>query len=381
MKKTQNKIRTPHSNTGVTAYNEKSSKALCNACLDWFSVVLKKHTLNDVKKFFGNEFALLDYAINHYDYTLIFHEKIKVLVSGREDMNICIVLSGSACRELEKHYSWEKLFRFIKLYQTHSKTGEYIPNYNVTRIDYSYDFYNWEFELTDKIEKYYLNNCYTSYFREITRMDKKSNKGILKGKSIRWGRKSSDFTVLFYNKLLERNCSDHIIDSSVKSWHRMECSFNHTMGMILFDWLVTPTIDVSKEVSQYIYKYIDFKVKCKGYTKESKNLNKVQTCRWWLNTLDTTIKSDLTKVAYQSSIDKKRNYVEHSVIKTLSLVLVSDKLTNGKRKKKSLLKSLIEKNVNRVNQLDLQMVNEFLIKEKQEPITLDVLKQLIKNLV
>lgn len=374
----KNSNRTPNSNTGVPAYSQKCSKPLCDALIDWFSVTLKKHTIKDVISFFGEDYVKLDYAINRYDYTLVYHEKIKILISSREDMNICIWLSGRACRELEQFYSWDNFFRFIKLYSVHKKL-EYIPNYHISRIDYSFDFYNWEFNIIEKVRKHYHNSSWTSIFRSCTCITSMNNKSDLLGESYRWGRRDSNLSILFYDKLKERlTTDDHRIDTSVTSWIRLETNFLNENAMQLFDIILDTKKETSKEVCSIIYQYLDFKVNSKKYV--GKNKYKRPTARWWNQTLNTTIKTSLSYKAYQSSIDKKMNYVEKNAIKSLSLCMVSYELLNGQKHKESLLKQLITKSVGKINEYDLHIVNEHLQRNKIQPISLEQLKSMISSL-
>lgn len=377
----KNTTRTPNTNRGVPAPRKKGSKTFVEPVLDWVCVSLKKHTLLDIKKYFGNDFAKVNFAPYFYDYMLVYHEKIKILVSSRKDMNLCILLSGRACRELENYYSWDGFFRFVKLYQTYSKTGEYIPNFNFTRIDYSFDFYNWNFDILDKVKSHYEKGNYTSLFRRITQMTSKDGKGTITGRSYRFGRRDSDLSVIFYDKLLERNANDHIVDSSIQSWTRMECNFMGDNAMILFDMIDKQQMNVSKEVLQLTYKYIDFKRGGSYEDKKNRHMNRLTTAKWWRDTLNISEKLSFSKKAYQSTIDKKINVVENKYMKSLSMAVVSVQLTRSKRKKVPLLNELITKSVKKLNDMDLQVVNEHLLKNGLKPITMAKLKQLIKNLV
>lgn len=372
---------TPYSNTGVPTSRKKGSKTFVEPVLDWVCVSLKKHTIIDIKKYFGNDFVKVDYAPMFYDYMLVYHEKIKVLVSSRKDMNLCILLSGRGCRELENYYSWDTFFRFIKLYGHHTKTGEYISNFNFTRIDYSYDFYNWNVDILDKVKSHFDKGNYTSLFRRITSMYAKDGKGYIIGRSFRFGKRDSDLSVIIYDKLLERNANDHIVDKSIKSWTRIECNFMGANAMLLFDMIDKQQMNVSKEVMQILYKYIDFKRGGSYEDKKHNNMCRRLTAKWWRDTLNVTEKLSFSKKAYQSTIDKKINVVEHKYMKSLSMAVVSVQLTRSKRKKVPLLNELITKSVKKLNDMDLQVVNEHLLKNGLKPITMAKLKQLIKNLV
>ncbi|MEG0408725.1 MAG: replication initiation factor domain-containing protein, partial [Erysipelotrichaceae bacterium] len=371
---TKNSKVAPLNNMGGTAYNEKCEIAFCESLIDWFCVCIKKHTLNDVFNYFGKDFYKCDFAPMHYDYMLVYYEKIKILVSNRKDMNICVLLSGRACRELEEHYSWDTFFRFIKMYSHHNKF-EYIPNYNITRIDYSFDYYNWKFDIVNRVGKYFDNNLFTSFSRKNIYTVSKNSKGQVIGKSIRFGKRGNEFSLIFYDKLKERNQSDHVVSKNIKSWFRMEATFSQSLAMVLFDVLNDSSNNVQKFVVQYIYKKIDFKKKVKGYTKESKNLCRVATAQWWTRLLGTMTKSTFSKKAYQCTIDQKKNFIEHSVAKTLSLVYVMQNLVNGETNQQSYLKSLWEIGSEKVGDKELGIANDYLEKNGKEKITIDELKQ------
>ncbi|MEG0408847.1 MAG: replication initiation factor domain-containing protein [Bacilli bacterium] len=359
---------------------EKCEKAFCESLIDYFTVVLKKHTLNDIISYFGKDYYKADFAPLHYEYMLVYYEKIKVLVSSRQDMNICILLSGRGCRELETHYSWDTFFRFIKQYDYKKVLGdteEYMRYFNVTRIDYSYDFYNWNFDILSRVKNHFDKNLFTTRMRKNILTIEKSSNGELSGRSIRFGKRGNDFTIIFYDKMLERKNSDHIISDKIKRWYRMESTFANELSNILFD-IIVANDNITEFVSQYIYKRLDFKIHVKGYS--GRNLYKVKTALWWNKMLNTLKKSTFSKKAYQCTIDQKKNYIEHSVAKTLSLVYVMQNLVNGDTTQQTYLKSLWEIGSEKVSDKELGIANDFLEKNGKEKININELKQLIDNL-
>lgn len=145
---------------------------------------------------------------NGYRDRLTYNDCISVLYNGRDDMGVCLDMTGQGCRVFDEFSSID----FNVLFSIISDNDK---DYNVTRLDVAYDDFTGVLDL-NKIYKETEKHNYTSRLSAYNLQ--KTDKGL----TIYIGSFKSDFLVRFYDKALERGREDDI-----KHWVRCELQMRH----------------------------------------------------------------------------------------------------------------------------------------------------------
>ena len=118
--------------------------------IDWFEFTVKGKSIFEVLRDFGlteydAEISMHAVGLFGYDTTFVFGEKIKFMASSKdvlrdnsERMGIHVLMSGKACREFEKKWSWYWLMLYCQ-----------DNGCNISRNDIAYDSFT---------DKYFTNS-------------------------------------------------------------------------------------------------------------------------------------------------------------------------------------------------------------------------------
>lgn len=158
----------------------------------------------------------MDFGMNGYPRRYEF-ESIKILYGGREDMGVCLVMSGQACRDFETHGHGDWLRLISNFFGEGSLDPEGKKRYNVTRIDVAFDDHTGILDM-DQIFQDVEDLNYVSRSQVDDRRDPRKD-GISLGKSVYIGAKSSAVLIRIYDKAAERGYSEST------HWIRVELSF------------------------------------------------------------------------------------------------------------------------------------------------------------
>lgn len=220
--------------------------------------------------------------------------KIWIMYDGREDMGVCIDMSGQGCRQYETsgNRSLESLVTEV------SK----MENANITRLDIAYDD-------IDKNGDGLLNVCKIERLvridRYISKFGKKSgewsgkhNDGSEKAPlaySVYFGSPQSHVRFRIYDKAMERGGLDY-------HWVRFEIQFRDEQA---YNFITTPG-KIGFKFSGVINNYLRFITPNKNDT----NRRRWASPDWWTNFLSHTEKiSVFTKKDVEYNLDKVQRYV------------------------------------------------------------------------
>lgn len=217
---------------GKQPFETSISKYQTNlAIVDWLTVTCHGLTVDDVKDLLGMQHIPWDDHLkfmNGYPARLYFGG-INILYGAddinlmsdvnklRDDMGICINMSGTGCRTFETHgrNDWSYLFHtfFTFTNKIREKKGRRF-SYNITRLDLAYDDHIGSFDLpliSDHIkERHYLS---PSKYSQIEWSDNQDDD--IQGLTVYVGSASSDIRFRFYDKAAERGFKD-------RHWVRLE---------------------------------------------------------------------------------------------------------------------------------------------------------------
>lgn len=377
-------IETPVTNRGVKKPLKRVFSKVKNTdyetVIDWFQCTLKlvdkcpldecnnselfiRQELTKVLNHFGydiTEANHIETGINGYSDCYVLNQKMKFFVNyGSIEMGINIVFSGFACRELEDYYTWQHLFYIVNQYE-----------HNINRIDIALDFYNLPFDLMKRVEKYIKRDDYVTAFKKVTSMysHKANNYKESLGHSITFGSYSSNVEIQFYDKYKERNQASYDVDESVKTWIRCESRYRRENAVVIYNMLCENWDTFSYDHSNIVNNYLEFK------NRDATRLTRCSTAEWWKHLLEITGKKKIVQKAKQSSIQKKRAWIDGQVAKSLAMLYVIDKQTG---KQLQFINSVISDGLVKIAKNDVALVNEYL---KSEGLDVTVDEQQLKTL-
>lgn len=286
--------------------------------IDWFQFTLHTYSIEEVLKLlFDTTIEQCTHTmqgLNGYTETYTFGRKMHVMLNRtRIEMGINVMFSGSACREYEAMFDFEKLIH---------KLAELNQDYiNFNRIDIAIDYYGSDFSVKT-IEKKVEKEQLTSRFKTVSVLYEKEIHGERIGEQVTFGRKVSDLHVVFYNKLKERKEMGYQFEKDIKNWLRCEMRFRHDNANALYKLLVKDYDSIGKYAKGVLRRYLSFKVGIYNGDKEHKY--RAEECKWWINFTENASRLKLEKRSLSSSIVKKRDYAQQRLSKILAVLHIAD---------------------------------------------------------
>lgn len=171
--------------------------------VDWLTFTSKCDSISTILTLLGipdAEFTECAHGRNGYRQMISF-QNISILYDGREDMGICVDISGTGCRAFEEYSSWS----WDSLFNTLLSDSE---SYNISRLDAAYDDRTGILDI-DVLRDATDDHHYVSRSR-TWEVDYGSE-----GTTIYHGSKRSDMLIRIYDKAAEQNLDD-------QHWIRVE---------------------------------------------------------------------------------------------------------------------------------------------------------------
>lgn len=219
---------------------------------DWFTFTTKIHSLPDVIELLGlQEVKFEQFDKGRYCYqNRLYYDGINIMYNGREDMGICVEMSGQGCRNFESFGSGNYQGIFDMIIDNWSEKAEQ-RQMNITRLDVAYD---------DFIGLLDLN-----YFVKATQqgnfVSKNTNWEVIvsnKGCTVGHGDShSSPVYIRIYDKKAERHRTD------IEHWVRCEIKMkdDNARGFIKLK------TDVRKSYFQVLNNYLRYIIPSNDNTK------------------------------------------------------------------------------------------------------------------
>lgn len=340
----------------ISLSDEKSAKI--EMLFDWLQVTIQDVLIADVIM------RIFDHKLNDclctqsgkfgYNRTFTIGSKIHVMDNTlRYDMGVHLLISGSACRELEKIMSWKEFFSRLETFET----------FKFTRIDIAIDTYKNYFTiatLRKKIKKREL----TCKFKSATFMEQINIKSTeSESASLKFGSMSSDIYIVFYDKLKERKNAGYTIDDSIDFWVRCELRFKHDLSNQLYSKFVLNGYELGNYIQGILYNYIDFKEKL-----SNKRIERNKTAHFWKKFLGDVEKLELTNKPLQTTIQQKRQYAEKQFSRIVSMISAVDN---------DFYSSLLTLGKVKITEKDMTIINSHLIAENKAPMSYSELQDII----
>lgn len=313
--------------------------------------------------------VLLDAVKPLFGYTHCYsYRHLYIFTSEREDMGYHVYLTGQGCRDLED-LGITYLDFFSKLFEF---------NCNFTRIDLSIDNFTNKYYSLNRVVKCIKNHEVVSRFRssiQFAKEDLDSLENI--GHTVWFGSRSSDVQFVFYDKLKERIYNADVeVSNDIKYWTRLEMRFRNENAIdIVFNYLWC------NDFNLYILGIINARLSFRNRSVTDSNRWRWTLKSWWSDFLGDVPKIKFQNCPIEYSITKKRNWLNHSTSFTAFSVLLSDiKDLSCDDVLSSFLYDYLKKGSKNISSLELQYINQFRIKNKLIPLTMEDVNSFIADI-
>lgn len=331
--------------------------------IDWFQCTIQNTTIDDVIK---TVFHVTTEGCQHtpsgrfgYNNTYTYAEKILIMYHDtRFEMGVHILLSGSACRELEDLITWKDFFDRIMTFDI----------CKVTRLDIAIDTYKKYFDI-NQLRTKIQDGELVSKFRKGTYMEQLSiSDGSQESASLKFGSMSSDIYIVFYDKLSERINAGYTVDDSIDFWVRTELRFKHDLAVKLTAMIIQNDYQIGSFIYDILYNYIDFK----DYDPYDKTKSRWKTSKFWTDFLGCVNKLSIAPKAQQTTIQRKKSYAEKQLSKTLAMLRIVDN---------DFYDNMFRKGFDKIKQQDLEIINAHLISENIAPLKMEDMRMIYSRIM
>lgn len=266
---------------------------------DYITFTSKIHNHLSIIDFLGLQDVEFETLKGFYGYKdRLYYDGISIHYNGRENMGICVEMSGKGCRTWEKYGSSDYDALFSEILENYSEDAEK-RNMNITRLDVAYDDFTGVLDLPLLCRETQLKN-FVSRFKDWQCII--GNKGI----GVNHGSTQSNIYVRIYDKRLEQKAEkffDHWVRCEIQI--RKDCA----LGFIK----LKDTIE--KKYFQVLNNYLRYIVPVENYS----NLSMLDTAPYWLNFIESAeSKSIFHKPADNYSFDKLYGFVNNQLSGAIS---------------------------------------------------------------
>ena len=244
------------------------------------------------------------YGLNGYNKSLALGD-IRVMYNEgegvREDMGICVSMSGNGCRLFEKMTGWTGADKFAPLLRMLAEGDDC----HLTRIDIACDDKTGQLDMEtmrEKVQRHEINSR-TKRHTEIRDMDGKT----VCGDTLYIGSKSSDFLIRIYDKAAEQGVSGH--------WIRVEMRIKGKNAQSVAEkYQNYDTVGAfAAEILNNKFSFIE---------RDDSNTSRCSVSVFWRSFVEAVEQVELwTRHAVQHPIEKVLTWISQSLGPSLCMVL------------------------------------------------------------
>lgn len=353
--------------------------------VDWLEFTIKTKSVFEILYDWGFEFSkvhMFNSGFLHYDMTYVYGEKIKFLVNSKDlyhafynpldeseqnhelwlhrdydnTMGVHVLLSGYACREIEGKIIWSELLTYVHDYAK-----------NVSRIDFAFDVFDKSKLSLETVRWYLKRGLMVSKARYSIETLKRDNAtGEIVGQSVRIGSSASETMIMIYDKLQERESANYIVDESINAWNRLELRLRRSAAENLLKvWKQTEYLSKKYQDKNVYTDPVELAIfslnnllSFKDPKHKVKNTTERRNATWWNEFINTSEKLRLSNKSIQASIQRKKNWIQNSTLKSLAMVFVADMDDINMTDPQKFITDGLEK----INSYNLQMINNYRLK-------------------
>lgn len=302
---------------------------------DWISFTSKIHSHTGIIDYLGLSDVKWESLKGFYGYRdRLYFEGISIHYNGRDDMGVCVEMSGHGCRAWEKYGTSDYNGLFAEILDNYSDDSNK-RQMNITRVDIAYDDFTGVLDL-DLLCRETLAHNFVSRFKDWEVIS--GNKGI----AVNHGSKKSNVYIRIYDKRLEQKVED-ILDHWVRCelQIRKECALGFIM---LHDSIQHKYYSV---LNNYL-RYVD-------PSENTSNISMLHTAQYWLDFIESVEPSSIFhKPADNYDFTKLYSFVNNQLSGAIStyidIVGVPQFLTDINNSRKG--KKLNQKYVSLKNEYD-----------------------------
>lgn len=291
-----------------------------------------------------------------YDESISF-ANIK-LHSSKNHSSILVDLSGQACRQYEEYMSrvdgwhWHRFISFI-LEQEGSK---------VSRIDLALDIFDDSTPSVKVLQDYIKRGQLSTKSHKFIEINSgRTLDGKLTGFTLYIG--SSPQILRIYDKKQERkDNTDEVVN--VEKWVRWELELTErkAMQVALYISRGKPLNVIIKGILSAHY---CFKTQPKK-PSDFHNKNRLPTMKWWKEFIDGVDSIPLKVKREKLTLKKKKNWIEHSTVKSISMIYESFRRVYGEKYAELYLKELIQMGKEKITESDQTLIEQRILELMSE---------------
>ena len=302
------RVSPPYTNRGVQNTSENGLRA----CVDWVQVTFKNvDSPKDVIDLLGldfDDFLEFDAGKYGFDSHLRFgHIAIYYNSIPKAQNYIHLEVTGQGCREFEQFskYDWVTMLGLFLMLDV-----------NITRFDIAIDDFRGYFTFKQLINKIKKGHVRSRFKKARILEDVKLEDGSTVGTTIYFGSPKSDIQIRIYDKYQERISNGYEIFEGVDKWIRTEIQMRDKRAITAVYELVNNIYSVGVEVQRILRNYVLF-------LDPGKDSNKARwkVSRFWEKFLSGVEPLKLTQVAPDMTVQKVKNWFEHSVSANFAMLL------------------------------------------------------------
>ena len=303
----------------------QTSKGNLYAIIDWIEFTVHNYTLSDTIIYLlelkGEDFTKIPGGKNGYKNQQIWKEgNVFILYNDEPEhdrMGIHVIISGTGCR----YYEQKKNLRDM---MANVMAIEHL--YKFTRIDIAIDDRSGDTINFKKIAKAEEESTISSLWYKTTYLrEKRINDGIVLGRTLYFGSKTSKIFMRIYDKHLEQQkrkkhnkredptpLKEHV------DWTRLEIVFKKQRAQLLSRYILE-TNDIGHLLKGTLKNYIRFLQK----PKKSKDMRKRRwkTAPWYEKLLGDVGKLKLTTKPADRSIEDMQDWIKKQISPTIAAIM------------------------------------------------------------
>lgn len=360
---------TPYCNTGSLTTTEPVFTMPENglrALIDWVSITFKHISLDDVfqiVKLPKDLWTFHDKGFSGYEYHCSY-KSMKIAFGTPEnalDMGIHLNFSGEACREYEEEFNhelnWADFFALVMNF-----------NYKFTRLDLAVDDFKGYFTIKELYLKGKEGCVSVRKVKEATYFEKFNLKtGLSNGETLYIGK--GDRVYRFYDKLAERRSKGYETIKGLEFWNRYEVQLRSDLATAACEMIAYENYDYGKFVKGILASNMSVKIK----NENDSNRSRWKNVEWWDEFLGECETIELTQIAKDPTIEKKFNWVDSQVSKSLAMIYESFDHD------RNVIDYLIEKGSRKIEKKERQEIQEFQKREHLKYLMKDDMYQYLEN--
>lgn len=261
---------------------------------DYLTFSSKIHDQLTMIMFLGLEGVSFENLKGFYGYRdRLYYDGISIHYNGRDDMGVCVEMSGKGCRAFEKFGNGDYNMIFSEILDNYSDDADK-RQMNITRLDVAYDDFTGVLDLP-LLRTETLNLNFVSRFEDWS--ETSGNKGL----SVNHGSQKSSIFIRIYDKRLEQKAQD-LLDH----WVRCELQLRRETAL----GFIQKKLDIVENYFRSLNNYLRYVVP----NDNDSNNRRFDTAPYWLRFLQSAERDSIFhKPADNYSFDKLYGFINNQL--------------------------------------------------------------------